>query len=70
MESDDFYSDDYWLCVPVSRGRTACAWAESGHFVNWIGGYNSWAKDKPPEFNQWKFVRDCDELLQSTMLEF
>ena len=65
----DMYSDDSWLSVPISRGRTACSWAESG-WVKWLGGYDGWAKDKPPEFNQWKFVRDCDELHKTTMLEF
>ena len=67
---DDFYDNDNWLSVPVSRGRTACAWAEDGRLVKWLGGYESWAKDKPPEFNQWRFVRDCDELERSTELEF
>lgn len=61
--------DDSWLSVPVNRGRTACSWAENG-WPNWIGGYKAWVKDKHPLFNQWKFKRDCDELAQSTMLEF
>lgn len=65
----DFYSDDHWACVPVSRGYTACGWAEHG-WPEWGGGYKSWAKDKPPELNQWKFSRDCTELRAATMLEF
>lgn len=64
-----FYDDNNWLSVPISRGRTACSWAESG-WPFWIGGFESWAKDKPKEYNQWKFVRDCELLAYSTSLEW
>ena len=65
----DFYSNDCWLSVPVSRGRSAIAWRENS-WTPWLGGYAQWAKDKPPEFNSWRFVRDCEELERATMLEF
>ncbi len=58
---NDFYSDSSWLSVPVSRGRTACGWAEH-RWPNWLGGYKSWSRDKHPTCNQWKFSKDCDEL--------
>lgn len=61
--------DNWWLYVPLSRGHSACGWAEH-RWPKWLGGYDSWRKDKHPLFNQWRFVRDCEELNHATMLEF
>lgn len=65
----NFYDNDSWLSTPASRGFTVCAWVENG-WVKWIGGYANWVKGRPAEANQYRFVKDCDELARATMLEF
>jgi hypothetical protein len=36
----------------------------------WVGGYQGWIRDRPPETNAFAFYHQVEKLRHATMLEF